>query len=299
MKQRIFKGAATALYTPFTDGKPDLNALSELIERQISQKIDALVVLGTTGESPTVNDKERTEIIKTAVKQAKKRVPIIVGCGSNCTARFIELTNRAKMLGADAALAVTPYYNKCNEEGLFRHYAAADKICKFPTIVYNVPSRTGLNVRPETYKKLAEIDSVVGIKEACMDLNQIDGDFKTLGGYLPIYCGSDEMNFEFFRRGASGTISVLSNIIPLKIHNYFYNFERDYKNEKNDKDYIFEKLSNLLFSDVNPIPLKALAEKYHKKGYELRLPLTKLCESKKQKLYEEFDKLLKLLKETD
>lgn len=295
MKERIFKGVATALYTPFTDGKPDLNALSELIEWQISQKIEALVVLGTTGESPTVNDKERTEIIKTAVKQAKKRVSIIVGCGSNCTARFIELTNHAKTLGADATLAVTPYYNKCNDEGLFLHYAAADKICKFPTIIYNVPSRTGFNVRPETYKKLAELKSVVGIKEAYADLNQIDGDFKTVGEYLPIYCGSDEMNFEFFRRGASGTISVLSNIIPLKIHDYFCDFETNYRNVKSKNDKLFEELSKLLFIDVNPIPLKALVKKYFRKGYELRLPLTELSEDKKHSLYENFDRLLKEL----
>lgn len=293
MKKSIFKGVATALYTPFTDGKPDLSAFSELIEWQISQKIDAIVVLGTTGESPTINDSERTEIIKTAVKQVRNRIPVIVGCGSNCTARFIELTTRAKALGADAALAVTPYYNKCNDDGLFRHYEAADKACGFPTIVYNVPSRTGFNIKPEVYAKLAQLDSVVGIKEACTDLIQIENDFVAAGDILPIYCGSDEMNFEFFKRGASGTISVLSNIIPLKIHDYFYDFERNYKVAKNRKDYIFEKLSKLLFTDVNPIPLKALARKYNKKGCELRLPLTDLCESKKRKLYEEFDKLLK------
>lgn len=296
MKKSIFKGVATALYTPFTDGKVDLSAFSELIEQQISQKIDAIVVLGTTGESPTVNDRERNEIIKTAVRQAKKRIPVIVGCGSNSTARFIELTTEAKSLDADASLAVTPYYNKCNDEGLFRHYEAADKTCGFPTIVYNVPSRTGFNVKPEVYEKLAEINSVVGIKEACTDLSQIENDFKAVGDILPIYCGSDEMNFEFFKRGANGTISVASNIIPLKIHDYFYNFERNYRTEKNNDDYIFERLSKLLFIDVNPIPLKALVKKYFKKGYEPRLPLTELSEKKKQELYKEFDKLLK---ETD
>ena len=293
MKHKIFKGAATALYTPFTDGKPDLSAFSELIEWQISQKIDALVVLGTTGESPTVNDKERAEIIKTAVKQAKNRVPVIVGCGSNCTARFIELTFLARTLGADASLAVTPYYNKCNDEGLFCHYEAADKAYGFPTIVYNVPQRTGLNVKPEVYARLATLDSIAGIKEACTDMSQIENTFKTVGDILPIYCGSDEMNFDFFKKGASGTISVLSNIIPLKIHDYFCDFERNYRNVKNKKDEYFEELSKLLFIDVNPVPLKALVKKYFKKGYELRLPLTELCEDKKHSLYENFDKLLK------
>lgn len=293
MKQKIFEGVATALYTPFTDGKPDLKALSELIERQISQRINALVILGTTGESPTVKDAERTEIIKTTVKQTKKRVPVIVGCGSNCTARFIELTNIAKNLGADASLAVSPYYNKCNDEGLYLHYEAADKACGFPTIVYNVPSRTGLNIKPEVYAKLAALNSIVGIKEACTDISQIDKDFSTIGNILPVYCGSDELNFEFFKRGASGTISVLSNIIPLKINDYYYTFKENYRNVKNENDYHFEKLSKLLFTDVNPIPLKALVKKYFKKGYELRLPLTELCEDKKQSLYDNFDKLLK------
>ena len=297
MKQRIFKGAATALYTPFTDGKPDLSAFSELIERQISQKIDALVVLGTTGESPTISDKERTEIIKTAVKQAKKRVPIIVGCGSNDTTRFAKLTSLTRNLGADASLAVTPYYNKCNNEGLFLHYESADKACGFPTIVYNDPSRTGFNIKPETYARLAKLNSIVGIKEACTDISQIDSDFEAVGDSLPIYCGSDEMNFEFFKRGASGTISVLSNIIPFRIHDYYCDFERNYRDAKNEKDQLFEELSKTLFIDVNPIPLKALVKKYFKKGYELRLPLTELCGDKQQSLYENFDRLLRGLEQ--
>ncbi len=293
MKEKIFEGAATALYTPFTADGIDYDALDELIERQISEKIDAAVILGTTGEAPTVTDKERAEIIKFTVSHVRKRIPVIVGCGSNCTKKFIDYTNLAKDCGADAALAVTPYYNKCSDEGLFRHFREADKACSFPTIVYNVPSRTGLKVKPRVYEKLAELDSVVGIKEADCDINHIDETFRLIGEKIPVYCGSDEMNFEFFKRGASGTISVLSNIIPHKIHDYYYDFKNNYGKVKNSADILLEQLSELLFTNVNPIPLKTLVEHYFKKGHILRLPLCEQSAKEKEKLISDFDKLLK------
>ncbi len=293
MKERIFEGAATALYTPFTADGIDYDALDELIERQISGKIDAIVILGTTGEAPTVTDKERAEIIKFTVSHVRKRIPVIVGCGSNCTKKFIDYTNLAKDCGADVALAVTPYYNKCSDEGLFRHFREADKACRFPTIVYNVPSRTGLKVKPTVYEKLAELDSIVGIKEADCDIAHIDETFRIIGKKIPLYCGSDEMNFEFFKRGASGTISVLSNIIPRKIHDYYYNFKNNYRNEKNKCDIQFEQISELLFTSVNPIPLKTLVGHYFKKGDILRLPLCEQSAEEKEKLISDFDKLLK------
>ena len=293
MKEKIFEGAATALYTPFTADGIDYDALDELIERQIMGKIDAVVILGTTGEAPTVTDKERAEIIKFTVSHVRKRIPVIVGCGSNCTKKFIDYTDLAKNCGADAALAVTPYYNKCSDEGLFRHFREADKACSFPTIVYNVPSRIGLKVKPTIYEKLAELDSVVGIKEADCDINHIDETFRMIGEKIPVYCGSDEMNFEFFKRGASGTISVLSNIIPRKIHDYYYDFKNNYRLVKNSADILLEQLSELLFTNVNPIPLKALVENYFKKGHILRLPLCEQSAEEKEKLISDFDKLLK------
>lgn len=297
MKERIFEGAATALYTPFAADGIDYNALGELIERQISGKIDAAVILGTTGEAPTVTDKERAEIIKFTVSRVRNRIPVIVGCGSNCTKKFIEYTNLAKDCGADAALAVTPYYNKCSDEGLFRHFQAADNACRFPIIVYNVPSRTGLKVKPSVYEKLAELDSVVGIKEADCDIKHIDETFRKVGEKIPVFCGSDEMNFEFFKRGASGTISVLSNIIPCKIHDYYYDFKNNYRNVKNKTDVLLERLSELLFTNVNPIPLKTLVGHYFKKGHILRLPLCEQSAEEKEKLISDFDKLLKEINE--
>ncbi len=296
MKERIFEGAATALYTPFSSDGIDYDALGELIERQIAGKIDAVVILGTTGEAPTVTDKERAEIIRFTVSHVRNRIPVIVGCGSNCTKKFIEYTNLAKYCGADAALAVTPYYNKCSDEGLLRHFLEADNACCFPTIVYNVPARTGLKVKPAVYEKLAELDSVVGIKEADCDISHIDETFRIAGKNLPVYCGSDEMNFEFFKRGASGTISVLSNIIPRKIHDYYYNFKDNYRNAKNKDDILLERLSGLLFTSVNPIPLKTLVGHYFKKGNILRLPLCEQPAEEKEKLISDFDRLLKEIK---
>lgn len=294
MRNRIFTGAATALYTPFTDGEVDEEALKNLIERQINGKIDAIVILGTTGESPTVTERERRKIIKLAVSQTKKRVPVIVGCGSNDTKTYVERLKTAMELGADAALAVTPYYNKCTDEGLFRHYAEGDKL-GFPTIVYNVPSRTGVNVEPETYCNLLRLKSVAGIKEASVKREHIKKVFEKVGNLIPIYCGSDELNYEFFSLGASGTISVLSNIIPEKIYDYFLNFEKYYKQKDLCENEVLKQLSALLFSSVNPIPLKALVKKYYKRGYELRLPLCELSENETEKLYTEFDKILSRL----
>lgn len=293
MKEKIFEGAATALYTPFSSDGIDYAALGELIERQIAGKIDAVVILGTTGEAPTVTDKERAGIIGFAVSLVGKRIPVIVGCGSNYTKKFVEYVSLAKDCGADAALAVTPYYNKCSDEGLLRHFREADKACRFPTIVYNVPSRTGLKVKPTIYAKLAELDSVVGIKEADRDIKHIDETFGLIGDKLPVYCGSDEMNFEFFRRGASGTISVLSNIIPCKIRDYYYDFKNNYRNVKNKCDLLLEQISELLFSSVNPIPLKTLVGHYFKKGRILRLPLCEQSAEEKEKLISDFDRLLK------
>lgn len=291
MKQAIFKGAATALYTPITNGEIDYKAFGELIERQIAGKIDAFVVLGTTGEAATISPKERYEIIKFTLNAVNKKVPLIIGTGSNCTKTFITQTMEAKELGADCALAVTPYYNKCNEEGLLAHFSAADKLCSFPVIVYNVPSRTGLNIAPRTYLKLADIPSVVGIKEASTDINHIGKVFELCKDKLSIYCGSDEITDVFCNLGASGTISVLSNIIPLKISNYICNF-KDYYEHDEKAVTAYKKLSELLFIDVNPIPLKALVKHYFKCGYGLRLPLTALPKDKSTYLTNEFSRIL-------
>ncbi len=166
MKEVIFTGIATALYTPITNGEIDYEEFERLIEFQLRSDIAALVFLGTTGEAATISDEERKNIIGFAVKKVKGRVPVIIGCGSNSTKRAAELTLQAKSLGADCSLSVTPYYNKCSQDGLIAHYFEIEKQSAFPQIVYNVPSRTGVDVSPETYGRLSELYSVVGIKEA-------------------------------------------------------------------------------------------------------------------------------------
>lgn len=218
MKKTIFEGVATALYTPFdpTDKSVDYGAFSRLINRQLSAKVNALVVLGTTGESATVTDEERREIIEFCAKEVNGRIPLIVGTGSNCTTTAVKYSQEAEDSGADGLLVVTPYYNKCNDEGLYEHYSVIAKSTSLPIIVYNVPTRTGFNVKPVVYRKLAEIDNVVAIKEAnCCD-EQLNGVLDNVKDILAVYCGSDDKLIDVLRRGGKGTISVASNIIPSK-----------------------------------------------------------------------------------
>ncbi len=293
MKEVIFTGIATALYTPITNGEIDYEEFERLIEFQLRSDIAALVFLGTTGEAATISDEERKSIIEFAVKRVKGRVPVIIGCGSNSTKRAAELTLQAKSLGADCSLSVTPYYNKCSQDGLIAHYFEIEKQSAFPQIVYNVPSRTGVDVSPETYGRLSELYSVVGIKEANKSPEKLVGTFSALNDNIPVYSGADEANRTFYSIGAKGAISVLSNIIPSIISDEYYNFK--FFSDKNAKadNIVISKISKLVFSEVNPIPLKGLIKKLRKKGYELRLPLTEQNEKTQEYIYSEFNRILK------
>lgn len=293
MKEVIFTGIATALYTPITNGEIDYEEFERLIEFQLRSDIAALVFLGTTGEAATISDEERKSIIEFAVKRVKGRVPVIIGCGSNSTKRAAELTLQAKSLGADCSLSVTPYYNKCSQDGLIAHYSEIEKQSAFPQIVYNVPSRTGVDVSPETYGRLSELYSVVGIKEANQSPEKLVGTFSALNDNIPVYSGADEANRTFYSIGAKGAISVLSNIIPSIISDEYYNFK--FFSDKNAKadNIVISKISKLVFSEVNPIPLKGLIKKLRKKGYELRLPLTEQNEKTQEYIYSEFNRILK------
>ncbi len=292
MKEIIFTGIATALYTPITNGEIDYEEFERLIEFQLRSDIAALVFLGTTGEAATISDEERKSIIGFAVKRVKGRVPVIIGCGSNSTKRAAELTLQAKSLGADCSLNVTPYYNKCSQDGLIAHYFEIEKSA-FPQIVYNVPSRTGVDVSPETYGRLSELYSVVGIKEANKSPEKLVGTFSALNDNIPVYSGADEANRTFYSIGAKGAISVLSNIIPSIISDEYYNFK--FFSDKNAKadNIVISKISKLVFSEVNPIPLKGLIKKLRKRGYELRLPLTEQNEETQEYIYSEFNRILK------
>lgn len=293
MKEVIFTGIATALYTPITNGEIDYEEFERLIEFQLRSDIAALVFLGTTGEAATISDEERKSIIGFAVKRVKGRVPVIIGCGSNSTKRAAELTLQAKSLGADCSLSVTPYYNKCSQDGLIAHYFEIEKQSAFPQIVYNVPSRTGVDVSPETYGRLSELYSVVGIKEANKSPEKLVGTFSALNDNIPVYSGADEANRTFYSIGAKGAISVLSNIIPSIISDEYYNFK--FFSDKNAKadNIVISKISKLIFSEVNPIPLKGLIKKLRKRGYELRLPLTEQNEKTQEYIYSEFNRILK------
>ncbi len=293
MKEVIFTGIATALYTPITNGEIDYEEFERLIEFQLRSDIAALVFLGTTGEAATISDEERKNIIGFAVKKVKGRVPVIIGCGSNSTKRAAELTLQAKSLGADCSLSVTPYYNKCSQDGLIAHYFEIEKQSAFPQIVYNVPSRTGVDVSPETYGRLSELYSVVGIKEANKSPEKLVETFSALNDNIPVYSGADEANRMFYSIGAKGAISVLSNIIPSIISDEYYNFK--FFSDKNAKadNIVISKISKLVFSEVNPIPLKGLIKKLRKRGYELRLPLTEQNEKTQEYIYSEFNRILK------
>lgn len=292
MKKTIFEGVATALYTPFdpTDKSVDYGAFSRLINRQLSAKVNALVVLGTTGESATVTDKERREIIEFCAKEVNGRIPLIVGTGSNCTTTAVKYSQEAEDSGADGLLVVTPYYNKCNDDGLYAHYSAVAKSTSLPIIVYNVPTRTGFNVKPIVYRKLAEIDNVVAIKEAnCCD-EQLNGVLDNVKDILAVYCGSDDKLIDVLRRGGKGTISVASNIIPSKIVDYISGFENYCEIG------FYNEIVNVLQSDVNPIPLKYMVKLLFNEGYGLRLPLTEAKNEVKETILKIYQKMAGKLK---
>ena len=210
----IFKGVCTALITPFSDNKVDYDALGRLIDYQLEGGVRALAVCGTTGEAPTLSEEEIRGIIEFSVKRVNNRAKIIAGAGSNDTAHAARLTALSCKAGAHAVLSVTPYYNKTTQEGIVAHYTEIANASDVPVIVYNVPSRTGLDIAPETYKKLSLIKNIGGIKEANPDAAKLCATLYELKGALPVYSGCDEVNVPFMSMGCSGTISVLSNILP-------------------------------------------------------------------------------------
>lgn len=287
MKKNIFKGIATALYTPFkNEGKTvDYAAFERLIERQLHFGINALVALGTTGESPTVSAEERKEIISFVVKRVNGRVPVIIGAGSNCTATAAKFAREAEKLGASAVLSVTPYYNKCNENGILRHYAAIAGATDLPIIIYNVPSRTGIDISPETYAKLARIKTVAAIKECNTSLEKLNRSINLTDGEISFYCGSDEVLPDFINSGADGAISVSSNVIPDKIIDIYLKKRSYYETEK--------EFVNALFCDVNPIPVKYVTEVLFGESGNLRLPLTRAGKPQREYLTKAMNKLLK------
>ena len=275
-KKTIFRGAATALITPLTPSGVDYEALGRLIDWQIGQGIDALVIAGTTGEGATLTYDEHQEVIRYSVERAAGRVPIIAGSGSNDTSRAITLSRFSCEAGADALLVVTPYYNKATQKGLIAMYNAIADAVDRPIILYNVPSRTGVGIEPATYLALADHPNIVAIKEANGNISKIVETARLVGDRLDIYSGNDDQVVPILSMGGSGVISVLSNVMPAQTHEMCARFfEGDLAGAaKLQMDYL--PLINALFSEVNPIPVKAAMAAMGWCENYLRLPLTRM-----------------------
>ena len=287
MKQTIFKGAATALVTPMNeDGSVNYERLESLVDEQIKAGIDALVICGTTGEKSTLRYDEHVKVIEVAAKSCAGRVPIIAGTGSNDTVYSVELCSDAEKAGADAFLMVTPYYNKTSQAGLVTHYNyIADRVNK-PIILYNVPSRTGIAIKPETYKALSKHPNIVAVKEANGDLSAIAKTRYLCGDDLVIYSGNDDQAIPIMSLGGLGVISVLSNLLPYETHKMCHEYLSGNTLKAQEMQIKYTGLINALFCDVNPIPVKTAMNLAGMNAGPLRLPLIPMSESNTEFLKE-------------
>ncbi len=284
MKNTIFKGAATAIVTPLNETGIDFEAFQKLIEWQIAEGIDAIVVAGTTGEGSTLNDEEHKEAIKFCVDTVAGRVPVIAGTGSNDIAYAISLTQYACEVGADAMLLVTPYYNKATQNGLIKSFTAVADASTKPCILYNVPSRTGCNLKPETCAVLAKHPNIVAIKEASGDISQVAAISRLCGDNLDIYSGNDDQIVPVMSLGGKGVISVLSNLLPRETSEMCHAYLNGETKKALDMQLKYLPLIDSLFCEVNPIPVKAAMSAMGYCNDYLRLPLTPMEDANKQRL---------------
>ena len=286
MSNTIFKGIATALITPFTaSGEVDYETYGRLIDWQIESGIDALVSCGTTGEGPTLSDAEHKEVVRFCVERANGRVPVIAGTGSNDTAYAIELTKFACDAGADAMLVVTPYYNKATQKGLIASFSAIADASTRPLILYNVPSRTGCNIQPATYAALADHPNIQAIKEANGNISSIVETMSLVQGRLDLYSGNDDQIVPILSMGGAGCISVLSNILPRETCEITCRFFAGDVAGAAQLQMKYLPLVNALFSEVNPIPVKAAMAAMGWGENVLRLPLTPMEDASREKLF--------------
>lgn len=276
----MLKGAISALVLPFKNGHIDEEAYREFIEWQIEQGIDGLVPCGTTGESATLSHEEHEKAIRICIEQTKKRVPVIAGCGSNNTAEAVCLTQFAKSAGADAALLISPYYNKPTQEGIFLHYQAVSKEVPFPFLVYNVPGRTGSNVTAETMARMYhQIPDMIGVKEATGNLVQISNMLEKTDESFILLSGDDSTVLATLALGGKGAISVTSNVMPKKVHELCEAWARGNANEAKRLHYYLEPLNRAMFVETNPIPVKTALFLMGKMSAEFRLPLCNMQEA--------------------
>jgi len=272
----MFHGVITALVTPFRDGQVDVEAFRAHLNRQIEAGIDAVVVAGSTGEAATLSFSEHKALIKSAVDEVAGRIPVIAGTGSNCTRESIELTSAARHLGADAALLISPYYNKPTQEGLFLHYKAVADAVHLPIITYNVPGRTGSDVLPETIGRLAKVSNIIGHKDATGDMAVLTSILNETDHKIEVYSGDDATLMPFMALGGSGVISVLSNILPKPMKDIIVSIaHNDLKNARL-LHLSLAKINESMFMRSNPIPVKAACALLGWMQDEIRLPLTSI-----------------------
>lgn len=284
MKNTIFTGAATAIITPLNENGIDFDAFGRLIEWQIAEGIDAIVAAGTTGEGSTLTDEEHKSVIKFCVEKVAGRVPVIAGTGSNDIAYAISLTKYACEAGADAMLLVTPYYNKATQNGLIKSFTAVADASTKPCILYNVPSRTGCNITPQTCAVLANHPNIVAIKEASGNISQVAEISRLCGDKLDIYSGNDDQIVPVMSLGGKGVISVLSNLLPRETSQMCHSYLEGNTKASLDMQLKYLPLIDSLFCEVNPIPVKAaMAAMGYCENY-LRLPLTEMEDKNQQKL---------------
>lgn len=277
MKKTIFTGAGVAIVTPMNpDESINFDRLGQIIDNQIENGTDAIVICGTTGESATMTDQEHVDCIEYAVKRVNGRVPVVAGAGSNHTSYAVWMSKEAKRVGADALLHVTPYYNKTSQTGLIRHFNAVADATDLPVILYNVPSRTGVNITPATYRELAKHPNIVAAKEASGNISQIAQVAQACGDELDLYSGNDDQIVPLLSLGAKGVISVLSNIMPRETHDICRLFFEGKIAESRALQLKLLPLINALFSDVNPIPVKEAMNMMGWECGECRLPLVSM-----------------------
>lgn len=291
MKKSLFIGCGTALVTPFTQDGINFDELKRLLEFQIEQQADSIIICGTTGESSTMSLEEKKEVIKFTVDVVNKRIPVIAGTGGNNTNSVVKLSQYAQSVGVDGLLIVTPYYNKTTQNGLIAHYTEIAKSVSLPIILYNVPSRTGLNIEPGTCLELSKISNIVGIKEASSNISQIAKIINLCGDNLWVYSGNDDQILPILSLGGIGVISTLSNLIPKFVHNMVFDYLSGNFTLAKDSQLKVLPLIDCLFSEVNPIPVKTGLSLM---GYDVgdpRLPLIPMSCSKKELLENEMKKV--------
>ena len=279
----LFRGAGVALITPFNDDETvNYDMLGTLIDRQIEGKTDAIIVCGTTGEPATMTEEEKLSVIEFTVKRVNHRIPVIAGSGGNSTRLVIDFSKKIQALGVDGLLIVTPFYNKATQQGLYEHYSAVAKAIDLPIIMYNVPSRTGCNILPETAMKLGlEHKNIVGIKEASGNISQITKLASLCRGCIDIYSGNDDQIVPILSLGGVGVISVLSNIAPRGTHDMVMEYLNGHEEKARKLQLDYLELANALFWEVNPIPVKSTMNMLGFDVGSLRLPLTEMEEEHK------------------